>query len=305
MRKARVFISCGQTAEREKKIGLAVEDYFKKERKFDTYFAERVHSSDALTENIFFFLRQSEYFIFIDFKRDKIGGDEHRGSLFVNQEIAIATFLKLRGLGFYENGVKREGILNYHIYNAFPFEDGTEILRILAEESKDWDNESVNELHLSYDSVATSKNIHINNAPNTPLSDWYHLDVRNRNVDKHAFSCTAYVTKIKNLKTDEFIHVPTNELIWAGIADITVNIIASGKRELDAFYVVHNEGLIRFHQRPLGTNDPNYRLPDLPRGKYIITYTIVSNNFSLAEKAFRLTYEDSHEKLDFRELESI
>jgi hypothetical protein len=81
--------------------------------------------------------------------------------------------------------------------------------------------------------------------------------------------------------------------------------MANGKRELDAFYIVHNEGLIRFHQRPLGTNNPNYRLPDLPKGKYSITYTIVSSNFSLAEKAFRLIYEDSHENLDFRELESI
>jgi hypothetical protein len=304
MRKARVFISCGQATEREKKIGLAVEDYFKNERKFDTYFAERVHSSDALTENIFSFLQRSEYFIFIDFKREKLEKDDHRGSLFVNQEIAIATFLKLRGLGFYEKGVKREGILNYHIYNALPFEDGTEILRILADESKDWDTESVNELHLSYDPEATSKNIRINNAPNTPLSDWYHIDVRNRNVDKHAFSCTAYVTKIKNLETGDIINVPANELIWAGIADITVNIMASGKRELDAFYVIHNEGFIRFHQRPLGTNNPNYRLPDLPRGRYSITYTIVSNNFALAEKAFHLIFEDSHDTLYFRELES-
>jgi len=41
--------------------------------------------------------------------------------------------------------------LKYQIFNAFPFEDGTEILKILAEETKDWDNESVNELYLSYD----------------------------------------------------------------------------------------------------------------------------------------------------------
>ena len=96
MRKARVFISCGQSTDREKNIGLAVEAYFKNERRFETYFAERVHSSDALTENIFSFLSQSEYFIFIDFKRDSIGGNDYRGSLFVNQEIAIATFLKLQ-----------------------------------------------------------------------------------------------------------------------------------------------------------------------------------------------------------------
>lgn len=68
MRNARVFISCGQKTKTEVNIGRSVEDYFRG-REFETYFAERVHSSEALTENIFRFLRQSEYFVFIDFKR--------------------------------------------------------------------------------------------------------------------------------------------------------------------------------------------------------------------------------------------
>lgn len=301
MRKARVFISCGQSTDREKNIGLSVESYFKNERKFETYFAERVHSSDALTENIFSFLRQSEYFIFIDFKREKIGQNDYRGSLFVNQEIAIATFLKLRGLGFYEKGVRHEGILKYHIYNAFPFEDGTEILKRIAEETKEWDNDSVNELHLSYNSSDTTRDTVINNAPDKPLSDWYHIEIKNRNKNKHAFSCIGYITSIKHIDSGEIINVPTNELIWAGIADIAVNIIANGKRDLDAFFVIHNDGFIRFHQRPLATNNANYCLPDLPKGKYLLTYTIISNNFAIAQKDFRLIYEDSHTTIYFGE----
>jgi len=63
MRNARVFISCGQKNRREKNIGKTVEEFFRK-RGFETYFAERVHSPDALTENIFKFLKQSEYFVF-------------------------------------------------------------------------------------------------------------------------------------------------------------------------------------------------------------------------------------------------
>ena len=149
MRNARIFISCGQSTDREIKIGKFVEDYFR-DRKFETYFAERVHSSDALTENIFKFLKKSEYFIFIDFKREKISENIFRGSLFVNQEIAIATFLELPGIGFTEKGVKREGILNYQIYNEFVFEDGLEISKVLEEETKRWDKDSVNELEIIY-----------------------------------------------------------------------------------------------------------------------------------------------------------
>lgn len=71
MRKARVFISCGQSNKREKRIGFAVESYFKNDRKFETYFAERVHSPEALTESIFSFLQKSEYFVFIDFNEKR------------------------------------------------------------------------------------------------------------------------------------------------------------------------------------------------------------------------------------------
>jgi len=147
MRNARVFISCGQRKPREIAIGKAVEEYFRK-RDFETYFAEIVHSPEALTENIFRFMRESEYFVFIDFKREQINSNDYRGSLFVNQEAAIAIFLRLNGLGFYEKGVKREGILDYHIYNSFPFEDGTEIIGILSEETKHWDKNSVNEIKI-------------------------------------------------------------------------------------------------------------------------------------------------------------
>ena len=101
MRKARVFISCGQRIDREKNIGMEVDRYFKA-RGFDTYFAEKVHSPEALTEHIFTYLKESEYFIFIDFKREKINKTEYRGSIFVNQEIGISIFLKIPGIGFYE-----------------------------------------------------------------------------------------------------------------------------------------------------------------------------------------------------------
>ena len=120
MRPARVFISCGQRNEREKAIGLAVEHQFIK-RGFETFFAEKAHSPDGLTEHIFRYLAESEYFVWVDFKRDPLEGDDYRGSLFVNQELGIATFLGIPGIGFVEKGVRREGIADYQIYNAISF----------------------------------------------------------------------------------------------------------------------------------------------------------------------------------------
>lgn len=149
MRNARVFISCGQGQKREITIGKSVEDYFKK-KGFETYLAEEVHSSEGLTENIFKFLNQSEYFVFVDFKRERLV-KEYRGSLFVNQEIAIATFLNIPMIGFVEKGVKLEGILKYQICNPISFEDGTEIVKAMETLTKDWDANSINELKIIYD----------------------------------------------------------------------------------------------------------------------------------------------------------
>lgn len=42
---------------------------------------------------------ESEYYVYIDFRRERIDEEGHRGSLFVNQEIAIATFLMRDGGG--------------------------------------------------------------------------------------------------------------------------------------------------------------------------------------------------------------
>lgn len=301
MRNARVFISCGQRTDREIEIGKAVQDYFIK-RDFKTYFAERVHSSDGLTENIFKFLRQSEYFVFIDFKREKINEEEFRGSLFVNQELAISTFLRLPGLGFCEKGVKREGILEYHIYKPFPFEDGTEIIKILEKETEKWDINSVNELKITYDPSHTSKNFTITINERKYSSDWYHLEVENRNKNKHAFSCLGYVTMICDLDNDKELKIPTIELLWSGIGEPAVNIMGGTKRELDAFSIIHDyDKKILFTQRRMTTTNPRYRLPPLPKGKYLIEYSIISSNFEKASQNYILDFGGSKDEIIFRE----
>lgn len=297
MRKARVFISCGQRTDREKKIGLEVERYFR-ERGFTTFFAEKVHSPEALTEHIFTFLKNSEYFVFIDFKREKIFEEDFRGSLFVNQEIGISIFLKLPGVGFIEKGVKREGILDYQIYNAFPFEDGTEIISRLREETKAWDPNSVNELFLSFDPHKVSKNVIINNDPKI-LTDWWHIAVKNRNKSKHAFSCLAYLTEIEDVKVGKIFELPSIELNWSGLGDYTVNIMADGNREFDAFFIIQKENKIRFQTRALMTTNPRFHLPSLGNGTFMLEYSIVSSNFQVAHRKFLLKHLGAYRDIEF------
>ena len=298
MRKARVFISCGQRAEREENIGLEVDRYFR-ERDFETYFAKKVHSPKALTEHIFAYLKESEYFVFIDFKREKIESSKFRGSLFVNQEIAIATFLKLQGIGFLEKGVKREGILNYHIYNAFPFKDGTEIIAKLRKETSNWNPESVNELFLSNDKRRDHKNVRLSNYQGKPFSDWWHIEVKNRHKSKHAFSCLAYLTYLKNIDNAKKYKIPTIELLWSGLGDYTVNIMADEKREFDALYIIHQENKVQFHTRKLTTTSKRFQLPVLNNGTYLLEYSVISSNFDIASKRFLLKHPGTHKEIEF------
>lgn len=300
MRNARVFISCGQAEKREITIGKSVEEYFKK-KGFETYFAEEVHSSEGLTGNIFKFLNQSEYFVFVDFRREKLEA-EHRGSLFVNQEIAIATFLNMPMIGFVEKGVKLEGILKYQICNPIPFEDGTEILKSLKTLTENWDANSVDELKIVYDPSHTDSNVILRDDPQHRLSNWYHLDIFNRNKRKHAFLCACYVTEIKDLLNQKEYELPTNELMWAGVGDITVNIMGGTKRELDAFCVIHGDDRVHFHQRPLGTTCPRFGISSLPKGKYSIEYTVISSNFTKTSQKFVLEFQEELKKLRFEEI---
>ncbi|MCK5322126.1 MAG: hypothetical protein KAJ47_02585, partial [Candidatus Aenigmarchaeota archaeon] len=101
MNNARIFISCGQQ-QNEREIGLKIYDKFK--GKYRLYFAENIHTPEGI-ENIFKALMKSEYFIGINFKRDS----SNFGSLFVQQELAIASFLKLRLRFFQEEGIKWSG----------------------------------------------------------------------------------------------------------------------------------------------------------------------------------------------------
>lgn len=302
MRFARVFISCGQRGDREKDIGLAVEKHFSS-RGFETYFAEKVHSSDALSENIFSYLKKSEYFVWIDFKRERLDNNDFRGSLFVNQELAIATFLKLEVIGFVEEGVRREGIANYHIYNPKPFVDGSQIILSLERMTKDWDKDSVNELAINYDPSNISKKSWVKYNNEEAFADFYSLEILNRNKKEHARSCLGYVTRIKNLHNGkELPSLPTVELNWSGLGDWKANIMAGTARGLDAFYTPYNAKKVVFHHRPLFTKNEQYYLPQLDPGHFRIEYTVMSANFESVAAQFDLEYGGTPDSVQFSQM---
>ena len=109
------------------------------------------------------------------------------------------------------------------------------------------------------------------------------------------------MTKIIDLKANKEYEIPSCELIWAGLGDITVNIIGGTKRELDAFYFVHGESVIRFQHRPLTTTNQKYWLPVLSPGKYEIEYSIISVNFCESLQRYILDFDGTVTGVKFGE----
>jgi hypothetical protein len=148
---ARVFISCGQREDGgefriAKEIGTRLEG-----AGFEYYIAIEQQSLLAIRENVFPRLTDYEYFLFIDFRRERLGrSGPYRGSLFSHQELAIASYLEKDLIAFRENGVSPlDGLIGHLQANCTAFTDRSTLPDLVIEEVKrrhwtpDWRNELV------------------------------------------------------------------------------------------------------------------------------------------------------------------
>jgi len=291
--RARVFISCGQSkSSDEASIASKIRDRLY-ELGFDPYVAVQEQTLRGLKENIFEQLSKSEYFVFVDFKREPLDPSSgvHRGSLFCHQELAIASYLEIPVLAFQESGVKtNDGILGLIQANATPFQDRHLLPNVIGDEvnrRKDWNPRWRNELVLERDSTQYSR---------TLLQDgrwcwFFHVGVRNRHRRKTARDCYAYLEKATRLDPKTEIPVKQVEFRWAGYSQPNAHIFPGKVRAFDAFYILEDFPLqLQFNVFATGTDF-------LPRiggeGRYELEYSVVSENFPEATASFVLTLDSS------------
>ena len=131
---ARVFISCGQR-DGERQVAQEVAQWFSA-RGFRPYVALEAQSIQDVNSGIIAELRRSDYYVFIDFRRELLQDGEqnlYRGSLFSHQELAIAYAMGFEHAVFFrECDVKLEGVCAYMASNATPFESGSEVPDLVA-----------------------------------------------------------------------------------------------------------------------------------------------------------------------------
>jgi hypothetical protein len=304
---ARVFISCGQSKGTDEE-GTACQGGSRQAVAplgYDPYIGVQERTLRGLKENIFWQLRKSEYFIFIDFKREQLTSKKprvYRGSLFSHQELALASYLEIDVLAFQESGVKKDdGILQFLQANATQFTDRTSLSDLIAEEvgKRDWDPRWRNELELELE----TKHYDVLRRDSTERvfqARFFHINVRNRHRSKVATNCYVYLQKATNLDDSSAeIRVQPIALKWAAYTLPNAQILQGESREFSAFWIAHDSPTtLEFS----AFSDAEWFTPRVEHeGRYEFTYQVMADDFPPATASFTLSLDRS---LDLTTLKS-
>ena len=289
--KARLFISCGQNEESdERKIASAISSRLR-ELGFDPYVAVADQSPRGVRENIFAQLESSEYFIFIDFKREPLEpGGMARGSLFSNQELAVASFLNIPILAFQEDGViPRDGMIGSLQLNCYRFKDRATLKSVIVDEivRRKWDARSQNKLALERNEEEDSN---ITWTQTGRMARFFYIGVRNRHHRKVARNCSVFLTHAINLNDDKKIVLKPTELKWSGFLSSNAHIPPNCTRQFDAFWF-HHDTPTKLEFSAL-TDNKDFPARINP-GRYKFTYSVVSDNFPQSESTYSVVIGDT------------
>jgi hypothetical protein len=254
----------------------------------------------GLKENLFERLATSEYFVFVDFKREKLANVRwfsrprvHRGSLFSHQELAIASYLDIEALVLQESGLKRDdGIMKFIQGNAIPFTDRHLLPSVIADEvqQRRWDSHWRNELALERD-PAQFRNAFVRNLQKP--GRFFHIGIRNRHRHKTATNCYVYLEQASRLDPPTGIALNAVEFKWAGYVLPNAHIPPRTIRHFDAFWICHDSpAQLNFN---VFSDSTDYTPQIAGEGRYELRYLVVADNFPPARGSFLL---DLHASID-------
>ncbi len=309
--KAKVFISCGQSrGTDEERIARQIEELLDS-KGFHPYVAIQQQSLKGLKENIFEELSSSEYFLFVDFKREQLAKIKkrrgsffchkaYRGSLFCHQELAIASFLDMPLVGFQEAGViPGDGILQFLQANCTSFTDRHKLSNMIAEkiEKAGWKSNWKNQLVMKRIPEQFYDVDRVNHlSGERRKARFMYITVKNLNPHKNARNCYAYLETIHDLSTGNSLPVKSVESKWEGYVLPNATILRSSYRYIDGFYVFHDSPDTA-HFNPF-SDSPEFTIIQ-GSGDYELTYLVVSDNFNSIRSTFRLHLSDRLDAITF------
>jgi len=285
----KVFISCGQATPTEKKVANRIRDWLKRQS-FDPYIAIQTQSIQDVNSGIIGNLRAADYYIFIDFRRERIhekmceSSQEYRGSLFTNQELAIAYTLGFdQALFLQQTGIRLEGIGRYILSNARRFDNLDEVPKLVREEFKKRGWKPDYSRHL----VPTS--IHILNRTlqyrdHTGIYNQYicHIEIENRRNDFGAFSTIARLDSI-DLPSNQTIWPDSSYLKWAGQSGYERTLLPRTLAKFDAFAIEDKPGYDYVYLHSSADVLPRQPILQNQRGQHTLSYQVFAQGFPILE----------------------
>ena len=290
---AKVFISCGQATEREIRTGEVVKKWLVSEG-YEAYFAIKEQELQDLGNSIISNLVNSDYFLSIDFRRERCKcllkrGDKCRGSVFANQELALALYLAFENPIFLkQKGVILEGFQKHISFNPVVFKHSDEILKIVQTQvkNKKWNKNYSRSLiagnpgdtrhkgSVLYGDRLGSRREHIWACP-----------VENRR-NRIAQKVVVTLQKIKHSDGKIYDSSDTTPLKWAGFPQYSMDIPPNCCRSIDLFGVsVDNPAKVYLHS----CIDISPRKPVIENtGTYFLYYQVFAEDFPLLTFAVKL-----------------
>jgi hypothetical protein len=203
---ARVFISCGQDKDNdaERRMTAQVSKWFKN-KNYIPYLATEIQTHEELNLQIIDALKSCDYFLFINLPRgepfsSKVGSATRRGSLYSNQELAVAyAFGFKKMILIAHNDVIEEGVSKFITVNTPKFDAFEEVLPIVrgAVKKSGWKSTFSRHLQLGGLSVDAPRvyGDHTG-ARNLRIS---HVKIINNRPDIGAAECTARLVEIEQV----------------------------------------------------------------------------------------------------------
>ena len=294
----KIFISCGQADAEERQIATEVSALIVKQGFQPPYVAIQTQTIQDVNFSIIRELKNADFYIFIDFAREKICSRGwfkplFRGSVFTNQELAIAYLLEFKEvLYLQQEGVNLEGLGKYLLSNAVKFKNKSDVPQIVEQNVKNKRRLPTYSRHLSLGTPTRRQASQFTDNTGTYQQYIWLLEVENLRHDIAAFDTLARLNEI-TLPTGKKISCSDREFIkWAGKRNAysaTILPKASARFDLFALDQANTSHLYLHSERDVTTRKPILNSP----GDYILHYQIFSKGFPLLEFNVGLTLAQS------------
>jgi hypothetical protein len=280
---AKVFISCGQREGPERESAQKIKRWF--ERKgFKGYVATEVQTLPELNQNLIEELKTSDYYLFLNFKRERIKakGKPHRGSVYTQQELAVAYSLGFDDmLVLNQIGTKKEGAHEFLLSNAEEFSSHKDVLeKVKAAVKKHTWNKNHSRHLLALEAGVTSQPVQFTDHLGTRLAWVAYAVIKNARPDISASHCSARCLSVDPGGTSGnrgYLkvrgHIGHQQLIWPGEC-----------AEFDLLNILANSNAF--------PNQPSYPATIIPSdldalssplfttaGVFLVTYEVYAENF--------------------------